>query len=120
MEPVAVAEPDAAPQPPRSAFRLTHQRSGKTAEVSGSGFTVGKSKYAQFQVPGTSTVSRIHVRLDCADGICTIQDDRSLNGTFVNECRLQPEEAVRLAHGDVIRMSDEEFLFEALDQRQEG
>lgn len=97
-------------------YRLVHERSGNATDISGSRFTVGKSKHADFQVLNTTTVSRIHALFSCGDDACSLKDNRSLNGTFVNERRIGPEEEVRLESGDIIRMSDEEFSFEVISQ----
>lgn len=113
-QPASPALSDAVPS---CTFCLTHRASGQRAAIVGKGLTVGKSKYAMFQVPNTTTVSRIHAKLSRSGGSCSIQDNDSLNGTFVNERRLTSHEVVPLADGDIIRMSDEEFLFQVLAER---
>ncbi len=111
-------DPEAESEPVkiRDRYRLVHKRSGNATDISGAGFSVGKSKRADFQVLNTTTVSRIHALFNCTDGACYLKDNRSLNGTFVNERRLVPGEEVHLHSGDVIRMSDEEFSFEVIAQ----
>lgn len=106
-----------AEQPARSVpdrYRLVHKRSGNAADIHGNEFTVGKSKHAHFQVLNTTTVSRIHALFSCTNEACSLKDNHSLNGTFVNDRRLDPDEEVLLCSGDVIRMSDEEFSFEVI------
>ncbi len=92
--------------------RLIHKASGLISPIDEDGLTVGKSKHATFQVPHTTTVSRIHATLTAEDGFCCIQDAHSLNGTFVNDCPLESGGKAFLKDGDVIRMADEEFQFE--------
>ena len=104
-----------APEPPRpqARFYLTHRRTGKHVEVAGPSFVVGKSKYTDFQVPGTTTVSRRHALFHVVGDTCTIEDNSSLNGTFVDGTRLSPRERMALVGGERIRLADEEFTFEA-------
>jgi pSer/pThr/pTyr-binding forkhead associated (FHA) protein len=45
-------------------------------------------------------VSRRHAVLAYRDGVCTVEDLGSANGTFVNGRRLDPHAAVRLTSGD--------------------
>jgi hypothetical protein len=50
-------------------------------------------------------VSRRHATVTVDDsGHATIRDERSTNGTFVNDDRVLPGTAVRLADGDVVRL----------------
>lgn len=100
------------PTPPRRHFIMTRLRTGETFEIRGRHFVVGKSKHSSFQVFNTSTVSRSHAIFCVKDGICTVTDDSSRNGTFVNGVRLVPGEAVELEDGDTVRMSDVDFVFE--------
>lgn len=93
-------------------YRLTHKATGSNFDITGNDFKVGKSKRADLQVKNTTTVSRIHARFSCENDGCYIQDNKSLNGTFINENQMAPGEKRLLQKGDVIRMSDEEFVFE--------
>lgn len=110
--------PESTPEPitPPDRYRLVHTRTGNATDITGNGFSVGKSKRADFQVRNTTTVSRIHALFSCTEDACSLKDNQSLNGTFVNERRLSPNEEVSLSSGDVIRMSDEEFSFEVIPQ----
>lgn len=45
-------------------------------------------------------VSRRHAILAFRDGVCTVEDLGSANGTFVNGRRLSPHQAAALASGD--------------------
>ena len=105
--------PSAAPGTPAARFYLTRLSTGERFEVCGRRFVVGKSKYSSFQVRGSTTVSRSHAILSVAGGGCTIMDDSSRNGTFLNGERLAPGFAYELLDGDVVRLSDERFAFEA-------
>ena len=63
-------------------------------------------------VKGSTTVSRSHAIFVTGPDTCTIEDDNSRNGTFVNNERIDPGFPVELVDGDTVRMSDENFAFE--------
>ena len=91
---------------------MTRLRTGETFEVRGRRFVVGKSKHSSFQVRDTTTVSRSHAIFSVQGDVCTITDDDSRNGTFVNGQRLEAGETMELEDGDTVRMSDVDFVFE--------
>lgn len=49
-------------------------------------------------------VSRQHAALMITDEECTLEDLNSMNGTWVNENRLEPHHPVRIQDGDLIRL----------------
>lgn len=93
-------------------FFLTRIATGERFEVRGRRFVVGKSKHSSFMVKGSTTVSRSHAIFVTGPDTCTIEDDNSRNGTFVNNERIDPGFPVELIDGDTVRMSDENFAFE--------
>lgn len=93
-------------------FFLTRIATGERFEVRGRRFVVGKSKHSSFMVKGSTTVSRSHAIFVTGSDTCTIEDDNSRNGTFVNNERIDPGFPVELVDGDTVRMSDENFAFE--------
>ena len=104
---------DPAPRPvARCRFFMTRLRTGETFEVRGRRFVVGKSKHSSFQVRDTTTVSRSHAIFSVQGDVCTITDDDSRNGTFVNGQRLEAGGTMELEDGDTVRMSDVDFVFE--------
>ena len=121
-EPAPAPEPKPAPKPepaPAPAaperhlrFYLTRIATGERFEVRGRRFVVGKSKHSSFMVKGSTTVSRSHAIFVTDGATCTIEDDNSRNGTFVNNERIDPGFPVALVDGDTVRMSDENFAFE--------
>jgi pSer/pThr/pTyr-binding forkhead associated (FHA) protein len=63
-------------------------------------------------------VSRRHARIICADGVCTVEDLGSANGTFVNGERVS--QAV-LKPGSQLRLGDVKLTYDAPPgQREEG
>lgn len=113
-EPAPKPEPAPAPAAPERHLRfyLTRIATGERFEVRGRRFVVGKSKHSSFMVKGSTTVSRSHAIFVTDGATCTIEDDNSRNGTFVNNERIDPGFPVALVDGDTVRMSDENFAFE--------
>ena len=58
----------------------------------------------------TSKPSGTHAILRGVDGVLSVEDMQSTNGTYVNDRRLTPHERVRLEDGDRIRFHHAEFL----------
>ena len=56
-------------------------------------------------------VSRHHATVNVSADTVTIQDLGSLNGTFVNETRI--DAVATIVHGDVVRFGSTSFLFES-------
>lgn len=112
--PESKLEPAPAPAAPERHLRfyLTRIATGERFEVRGRRFVVGKSKHSSFMVKGSTTVSRSHAIFVTDGATCTIEDDNSRNGTFVNNERIDPGFPVALVDGDTVRMSDENFAFE--------
>ena len=115
-EPKPAPKPEPAPAPAAPErhlrFYLTRIATGERFEVRGRRFVVGKSKHSSFMVKGSTTVSRSHAIFVTDGATCTIEDDNSRNGTFVNNERIDPGFPVALVDGDTVRMSDENFAFE--------
>ncbi len=110
--PAADAAPAPVAQPVRNRFFMTRLRTGESFEIRGRRFVVGKSKHSSFQVRDTTTVSRSHAIFTVENGTCTITDDDSRNGTYVNGIRLESGVPMELVDGDTVRMSDVDFVFE--------
>lgn len=73
---------------------------------------IGKSKKrADIVITENPAISREHCRICCEEGTYYLQDDSSLNGTWVDDEKVQPEEKIVLQEGCKIRLSDEEFIF---------
>jgi eukaryotic-like serine/threonine-protein kinase len=74
--------------------------------------TIGRTNGNDLIISGR-TVSRRHAKLwfDGASGHWYLADIQSANGTFVNQMRLQPNQAVALNDGDILNFGDEIVLF---------
>lgn len=105
---------------PRRRYFLTRLSTKERFEVRGRRFVVGKSKYSSYQVRNTTTVSRSHALFFCSDEGCSVEDDGSRNGTYLNGERIYQGKRYALEDDDRIRMSDETFVFEVLEASEEG
>jgi pSer/pThr/pTyr-binding forkhead associated (FHA) protein len=80
--------------------------------INGDMTLVGRSETCDVAVPGHSEVSREHCGVrQYSDGVITVDDLGSKNGTHINGVRIFEE--TKLTEGDVIRLSKHvEFVFE--------
>lgn len=72
-------------------------------------FSIGRDDAADLRID-SRRVSRRHAVINCEDGIYSIDDLDSTNGTFVNGERISH---VKLQSGDVLAFGDTEFTFNA-------
>lgn len=114
-EPTVEATPSIMWEPeevkPKSAgFQIKLKKTGEAFDLEKEKTSVGKSKFSDIQIKDTQTVSRTHVILHLDGDKLFVEDNKSLNGTFVNNQRLLSGERREVFEGDVIRMSDEELV----------
>ena len=73
---------------------------------------VGKMRDYVDQVLDDSSVSRMHARFAVeGDGIISVRDLNSTNGTWLNGERLRPNESRALQQGDYLRLGRMEFIY---------
>lgn len=78
------------------------------------GFIIGKERNkVNYCISGNSSVSRTHAQFRVIDGIYHIEDLRSKNYTYLNGNQLPAYKPAQLKDGDVIKLSDVEFVFHA-------
>lgn len=68
-----------------------------------------KQELVDMVIPFNKMISRKHCRITNRTGIYYINDEGSVNGTFVNGVRLNPGQKVQISRGDVIRMANSDF-----------
>lgn len=61
-------------------------------------------------VPNHKSIGRKHCEIVNVNGAFFIRDCRSMNGTFVNGVRINPDVNVPIKVGDTVRLADVEFL----------
>jgi pSer/pThr/pTyr-binding forkhead associated (FHA) protein len=69
---------------------------------------IGRRPDCDLRIP-LMEISRRHCQLDCREGLFTLRDLRSSNGTFVNSQRI---EEVKLQPGDIIQIGPLTFVLE--------
>ena len=73
--------------------------------------TIGKMSGSVDVVIKDSTISRIHARLTNKEGEIYVTDMNSMNGTFKNGLRLEPNETVLIEQGDELRFGRMTFCY---------
>jgi hypothetical protein len=74
------------------------------------GLSIGRSRDADVQIEDRYA-SGIHARIFSRDGRSYVEDMSSTNGTLLNDAELKGE--AELVDGDLVRIGDTEFRFEA-------
>jgi hypothetical protein len=74
------------------------------------GLSIGRSREADVQI-SDRYASGIHARIFNREGRSFVEDMSSTNGTLLNDAELKGE--AELVDGDVVRIGDTEFRFEA-------
>jgi pSer/pThr/pTyr-binding forkhead associated (FHA) protein len=64
-------------------------------------------------VLNTSAVSRYHAQFDVAEGRVFLVDLGTVNGTFINDRRLETNGRIPVVDGDIIMMGDVQLIFHA-------
>lgn len=78
-------------------------------------FIIGKQKDSvDYAITFARTISRIHCKISFDNGVSTIVDLGSSNGTFVNDKRLAKDEIVCINPGDTVRLADVKFEVDKL------
>ena len=73
-------------------------------------FIIGKNKeLADGAIPYNRKISRIHCKINTENNHYSIMDLDSLNGTYLNNIRLQTHHPVIIKNGDTIRLANSEF-----------
>jgi hypothetical protein len=94
---------------------LWRLRTGESVRIGAAGATVGKdAAQATFVIGDNGTISRRHARIHVDNGRFYLNDLNATNGTYVNGQRLAADDAVPLTNGDMVTLSDEQFLFETV------
>lgn len=97
------------PMPPR----LIRKKTGETVYMNGHSFIIGKSKeQADFYIADNSNISRTHACIKLMPDGYYLQDLNATNGTFVDGLKVKWERDVKLKDGSIIKLADEEFVFE--------
>ncbi|MDO5382324.1 MAG: FHA domain-containing protein [Eubacteriales bacterium] len=102
-----------APQEPEKKAVLIRKKSNERIIISKPQFMVGKEvAKVDYAVMNNNTVSRTHALFENVNKEYYIKDMSSTNGTFINNIKIEAGHQIKIKDGDLIRLSDEDFIFE--------
>lgn len=92
-------------------YVLAEKNGGIDIPITKDEFLIGKNaEKVDGVITGNSAISRVHCRIMRRDGKLFVQDMGSVNGTYVNERRIMPEECAGMEEGSRIKLADMEFI----------
>lgn len=90
---------------------LMIKNSDKRIDVTKETFVLGKSDQKADYAIESKSVSRAHLSIIHRNGQFFAMDMSSLNGSYVNDVKLNPQEEVAIKNEDVIKLADVELVF---------
>ena len=91
---------------------LVRKRTGEKIAIDKNIFKLGKdAAYVDYFVDDNPTISRNHADIVRRDDGFYAKDKGSLNHTFVDGKKLEPEKPVKLVSGSLLQLADEVFEF---------
>lgn len=92
--------------------KLIRLSNNENIPITYSGFTIGKNRReVDYCIGDNTNISRNHAKFIVRDGVTYIVDNKSTNGTFVNNSTVRPGDEIALNDGDMIMLADEKFEF---------
>ena len=99
---------------PENLGSLVRKKTSEKISISKSNFVIGKDAlHSDYCIDKNTSISRKHAMITSGRNGAYIQDCNSTNGTFINGTKLESERAVLLNDGDIIKLSNEEFEYQA-------
>ncbi len=87
------------------------EHSGERVIINKDKFVIGRlGSMVDYIVPG-STVGKLHAEITVNEGIYSIRDLNSKNGTYLNDVRISSNKECEMKNNDRIRVSDFEYIF---------
>lgn len=91
---------------------LLRKKNGESIRITKANFKIGKERNnVDYCINDNTAISRVHVVLVSRSGSTYAADQRSTNGTFVNNVRVDAGKEVRLKNGDKLTLGDEDFVY---------
>ncbi len=91
---------------------LIRQKTGDRIDIDRAMFRIGRSKNeTDYQISDNQAIGRKHAYIEYLNNEYFIVDMKSKNYTFVNGMKIQENIEVKLSHGDIVRLANEEFQF---------
>jgi pSer/pThr/pTyr-binding forkhead associated (FHA) protein len=80
---------------------------GEHIPISGNAGSLGRSDFRSLvKLDKADLISRQHIRFDCEDGDCYIEDRNSTNGTKLNGSSINGKGRYLLREGDKVELAD--------------
>ena len=99
---------------PSNLGTLVRKRTSERIALNKQQFILGKDAlHSDYCIENNSSISRKHAIISYGRNGVYIQDCSSTNGTYINGMKLESERSVLLNTGDVIKLSNEEFEYQA-------
>ncbi|MBR1692815.1 MAG: FHA domain-containing protein, partial [Lachnospiraceae bacterium] len=91
---------------------LTRRKTSEKIAVNGTEFVIGKDPgMTNYCISDNSTISRTHAKILCSGAVYYVVDLNSTNSTYLDGRLLHSGEKTELRSGSILRLSDEEFVF---------
>lgn len=91
---------------------LIRKKNNEKISINKPVFRVGKERsYVDYFIGDNTAISRSHADFITRNGKYFVVDTNSTNHTFVNGTMIQSNVETEIAHGDIIRMANEDFEF---------
>jgi pSer/pThr/pTyr-binding forkhead associated (FHA) protein/Mg-chelatase subunit ChlD len=100
----------APPMPRAELIDVKNITSQKTLELSKSPIKIGRDTNNDVAIPA-ETVSSLHATIEYQDGFFYLEDQGSINKTYINGKEIVPYSLIKLKSGDVIKINVYKFIF---------
>lgn len=91
---------------------LIRKKNSEKISINKPVYRIGKERsYVDYFIGDNTAISRSHANIITRDGVYYIVDTNSTNHTFVNGTMIQSNVETAIAHGDTIRLANEDFEF---------
>lgn len=74
-------------------------------------FIIGRLSGYVDHVLMNNAVGKLHAQVICRNGACYIRDLNSVNGTFINNKRIESNKDMELKNNDKLQLANSEFIF---------
>ncbi len=100
---------------PTTRYCIERKKNGVIVDIKPGMFVIGRSEsMADMVIEDNKTIGRKHAFINLQNDGCFLVDNDSLNKTRLNGMVLKPNVSYGIKDGDVIRLSDEEFIFRVI------
>lgn len=89
---------------------ILREKTSEEFQVTNGSFVLGKQG-ADIEIGGNRAISRVHAKITIFDGVVTLEDLGSSNGTYLNQSKLPSNEPVQILNGDVFSLANEVFVY---------